>query len=530
MVKKIKKRKTKKRKASSFRGINPVILLVLDGYGLRSSKRHNAVLRANRPNLKMLWKTYPHTRLHAAGEWVGLPKRTMGNSETGHRHIGAGRKIEEAVVRIDRAIENGSFFKNKELAAAMETAKKNHSALHLMGLVSDGSVHSHINHLFALLKMAKRCNVKTVYVHCFLDGRDTPPRSAKKHIVRLQKKMRSLRTGEIVSLMGRFYAMDRDNRWNREHKAYDAMVNGKAAFYFDDPLSAIDAAYKRGESDEFIQPTIIRCGPHRATHLVNSRDAVVFFNFRSDRAREITRAFVDGRFNKFKRKKIIDLHFVCLTQYDRDIKVPAAFPPPTVTNTLGEVVSRNGLWQLRLAETEKYAHVTFFFNAGRDGPYQKEDRILIPSPKTRTYDHTPGMSAFQIARATCDAIKKKKYALIVVNFANADMVGHSGNELAAAKGIETVDRCIGMIVQMAQKKGYEVIVTADHGNAENMTEHWVTSHTTNDVPCIVVSQRKIALLQDANASLADVAPTILELMGLHKPKVMTGKTLIQIQE
>ncbi|MBI4738735.1 2,3-bisphosphoglycerate-independent phosphoglycerate mutase [Candidatus Woesearchaeota archaeon] len=519
-------KKTKRRKPS-FRGLRPVILLVIDGYGLRSSKIHNAILRANRPNLELLWKMHPHTRLHAAGEWVGLPKRTIGNSETGHMHIGAGRKIEEAIVRIDRAIRDGSFFKNKELAAAMKTVKKNRSALHLMGLVSNGRVHSHINHLFALLKMAKQYCVKTVYVHCFLDGRDTPPRSAKKHIAQLQKKIRSLGIGEIVSLMGRFYAMDRDNRWNREHKAYDAMVNGNAAFYFDDPQSAIDSAYRRGESDEFIQPTIIGCGQHPAAPLVNPHDAIIFFNFRSDRAREITRAFVEGRFKRFKRKKIIDLRFVCLTQYDSNIKAPAAFPPPRVANTLGEVISRNGLWQLRIAETEKYAHVTFFFNSGRDGPYSKEDRTLVPSPKVRTYDQKPGMSAFQIAHTARDAIKKRKYALIVVNFANADMVGHSGNESAAVKGIEAVDTCVGMIVQLAQKEEYDVIITADHGNAEDMTEQWITSHTTNDVPCIVVSHRKIALRQDSNASLADVAPTILELIGLHKPKVMTGKTLIE---
>lgn len=511
----------------TFQQVSPAVLIVLDGYGLRSSKHHNAVLAARKPNLDRLWKTFSHTRLHAAAEWVGLPKGTMGNSETGHMHIGAGRRIEEAAVRINRAIKDGWFFKNRELVAAMETANKNHSALHLMGLVSNGCVHSHINHLFALLKMAKQHTVKKVYVHCFLDGRDTPQKSAKKYVSQVRKKMKSLRTGEIVSLMGRFYAMDRDNRWNREHKAYDAIVNGKAAFYFDDPMKAIDAAYQRGETDEFIQPTIVQCESHQATHLVKAHDVVVFFNFRSDRAREITKAFIQGRFNRFKRRRIMDLRFVSLTQYDRKIPARVAFPPVLIKNTLGEVIARNGLRQLRLAETEKYAHVTFFFNGGKDGPYPWEDRLLIPSQKIKTYDHKPRMSAFRIARAAVRKISKGTYSFIMINFANPDMVGHSGNAEATKKGIEAVDECIGMIEREAQKHHYTMIITADHGNCEDMTAQWKTSHTKNDVPFILVTKKKIQLSKKKNGSLANVAPTILTVMGLPKPKEMTGTSLVR---
>jgi 2,3-bisphosphoglycerate-independent phosphoglycerate mutase len=505
----------------------PVVLIVLDGFGIRKSKLHNAVLEAKTPNLDFLFRRFPNTNLHASGEFVGLPKGTMGNSETGHMHLGAGRVIKEAVVRINDSIRDGSFYRDKVLLDAMRVTKKNHSSLHLMGLISDSSVHSHIDHLFALLKMAEKNGVKQVYIHCFLDGRDTPPRCAKRYISKIVKTAKKLKTGEIVSLIGRFYAMDRDNRWNREHKAYDAMVNGKANFFFDDPFKAVDAAYLRGESDEFVQPTLIRCGPHKDIHLVKPHDAVIFFNFRSDRAREITRAFVEGKFNKFKRRKIIDLHFVCLTQYDDRIRTPVAFKPHVIKDTLGEMISKKGLRQLRLAETEKYAHVTFFFNCGKDGPHPKEDRILIPSPKIKTYDHAPSMSAFKIAKTAVKNICSRRYSLVVINFANCDMVGHSGNERATIKGIAAVDRCVKIIVDSARKSGYSVVLTADHGNAEDMTEGHSTAHTTNDVPVLIIDDKVASIKTLESNGLYDVAPTILDIMGLPKPKDMTGKSMLK---
>jgi 2,3-bisphosphoglycerate-independent phosphoglycerate mutase len=506
--------------------IRPVVLIVLDGFGIRKSGVHNAIAKAKMPCMNRILERYPHTSLHASGEFVGLPKGTMGNSETGHMHLGGGRVIEEAVVRINKSVKDGSFYKDKVLLKAMRVAKENHSALHLMGLISDSSVHSHIDHLFALLRMAKRNKVKNVYIHCFLDGRDTPPRCAKKYLKKIIVFTRMLGVGEIVSLIGRFYAMDRDNRWNREHKAYDAMVNGKASFVFDDPFKAVDAAYARGEGDEFVQPTLIRCGQHKDIHLVKPHDSVVFFNFRSDRAREITRAFVEGKFNKFKRKRVMDLHFVCLTQYDDLIKAPVAFRPVEIKGTLGEVVSKRGLRQLRIAETEKYAHVTFFFNCGKDGPYPKEDRILIPSPKIKTYDHKPGMSAAKIAKTAADKIGSGRYSLVVINFANADMVGHSGDEKATVRGLEDVDRCVGQVVESALKCGYSVVITADHGNAEDMTSGHETAHTTNDVPLVIIDYRIKSVRRSSGSGLYDVAPTVLDIMGLLKPKDMTGRSLV----
>ena len=497
------------------------ILIILDGWGIRKSRDYNAVKLAKTPNFDRLWKANPHTTLFAAEQHVGLPPGFIGNSEVGHTHLGAGRRIPQELLKINAAIRDGSFFKNKVILQAMEKARKNDSALHLMGLVSDGGVHSHINHLFALLKLAKKKKVRKVYIHCFLDGRDVPPKSAMKYIKTVETECKRLKIGSIATLIGRYYAMDRDNRWNREHKAYDAMVNNKG-FVYPSAATAIKAAYNRGETDEFVKPSII-LSPHRKQkHYVKKDDSIIFFNFREDRARELTRAFVQGRFKKFKRKKIIRLHFVCLTQYDKAINAPVAFPPKVPNNTLGEVMWKNRIRQFRIAETEKYAHVTYFFNGGRDGPFPMEDRFLIPSPMVSTYDKTPAMSAYKVAAAAVKRLNSKKYPLIILNFANPDMVGHSGDLNATIKAIQAVDHCLGKVVDAARKNKYNVIVTADHGNAEEMSGRHKTSHTTNKVPFILISNKKYKIVERKNNSIAQMSPTILRLMGLKAPGVHAG--------
>ncbi len=494
-----------------------VLLLILDGWGWRKDKRENALARAHTPIFNALWKKYPHTQLKASGTAVGLPPGFMGNSEVGHLTLGAGRVVDSDFLRINRSLKDGSFFRNKALCSAMRQAGKHRQKLHLMGLLSDAGVHSHISHLFALLEMAKKENVQEVYVHAFLDGRDTPPKSAEKYLRQLQQKMRELGIGQLATMMGRFYAMDRDNRWNREHKAYDAMVNCKGRLR-DDPIAALREFYAQGESDEFIKPTIFlkKC-------VVDEDDSVIFFNFRSDRARELTRAFVWGEFNKFRRKKIMGLHFVCLTQYDSLVKVPVAFPPLIPKNTLGEVIAEAGLKQLRIAETEKWAHVTYFFNGLCECIFPQEKRIHIRSRLVTSYDKTPGMKVRQIA----DAILKNKghFDFFVANIANADMVGHSGNLKAAVQAVEAVDRQLGRLV-----RGFPgiMVITADHGNCEDMGGRWQTSHTLNKVPLILVDKNNGAgVTRLRNGGLADVAPTILELMGMKKPKEMRGRSLLR---
>ncbi len=490
-----------------------VLLLILDGWGYRKEKRGNALLQAKTPAFNRLWKQHPHTLLEASGNAVGLPEGFIGNSEVGHLTLGAGRVLDTDLVRINKAIKNGSFFKDQALLEAMRHSKKNKTKLHLMGLLSDAGVHAYINHLFALLKMAKRQGLKEVYLHAFLDGRDTPPKSAEKYLRQLQKKMKELKVGQLATMMGRFYAMDRDNRWGREHKAYECLVDCVGRKGITDPIKALRYAYAKGETDEFVKPTILtnKC-------IVEEHDSVIFFNFRSDRARELTRAFVWGKFKEFQRKKIIDLKFVSLTQYDSLVKIPVAFPPIVPKKTLGEVISDAGISQLRIAETEKWAHVTYFFNGLCECVFPHEKRIHVQSQKSvRTYDKRPEMKAKQITNAFLKNIKE--HGFFVVNFANADMVGHTGNLKAAVKAVEIMDREISRIVKTFPGI---IFITADHGNCEEMKGKYVTSHTTNKVPLIIVNgEGKLK-----KGGLADLAPTILKVMGIEKPKEMTGKCLL----
>lgn len=494
------------------------MLIILDGWGVRKSRSHNAIKLAKTPNFERYWQENPHTTLHASQQYVGLPRGFIGNSEVGHTHLGSGRLVHQELLKINNSIKDGSFFKNKVLVKAMDNARKGDGRLHLMGLLSDGGVHSHINHLFALLEMAKMHNVPRVYVHCFLDGRDKPPQSAPKYIRMLERKMKKLGVGSIATIMGRFYAMDRDNRWNREHKAYDAMANHKGRIYTS-AREAIGDAYSRGETDEFVKPSIILSKHMKVKHHVNPHDSIIFFNFREDRAREITRAFVQGKFRKFKRKKIMDLHFVTLTQYDKGIKTPVAFPPEIPPQVIGEVMWRNKIKQLRVAETEKFAHVTYFFNGGREGPFPGEDRVLIPSPRVTTYDKKPEMSAYKITEAVIPKLKQGKHDLVVLNFANADMVGHTGQLSPTVKAVNAVDECLGKVVEAARGYGYNVLITADHGNAEEMRGKYQTSHTMNKVPFIAITNKKYSVRQRRGDSIAQLAPTLLKLMGVKDPDV-----------
>lgn len=503
-----------------------LLLLILDGCGYRKEKKGNAIPQAKTPVLDRLWKENQHTLLHASGPAVGLPPGFMGNSEVGHLTMGAGRVVDSDLVRINNAINEGSFYKNKALLEAIHHCKKNNRKLHLLGLLSDAGVHSHIEHMFALLELAKQHGLTEVYVHAFLDGRDTPPKSAKKYIHQLQQKMKQLGIGTLATMMGRFYAMDRDNRWNREHKAYECMVDCVGRKGITDPLKALQYAYDHGETDEFVQSTILtnKC-------VVEEHDSVIFFNFRSDRARELTRAFVWGEFHQFRRKKLIDLKFVSLTQYDSLVKIPVAFLPLVLRNTLGEVIAKAGLKQLRIAETEKWAHVTYFFNGLCECIFPREHRIHVRSRLVTTYDKTPEMKVKQITAAL---LKNKNNAdFFLVNFANADMVGHSGNISQTIKAVEAVDKQIGKIVK--EFPGV-IIITADHGNAEDMTEKWQTSHTLNKVPLIIVDNivdkdkagmRGTGIHRLRNGGLADVASTILELMGIKKPKEMKEGSLLR---
>ncbi len=513
----------KTKKLNSKKDYSPVLLMILDGFGIRKSLFGNGVKLANMQFYKSLVKTRPFSKLYASEEYVGLPKHQIGNSEIGHMTIGSGRIIDTDLVHINKAINSGEFFKNKVLLDAMQKSKK--KRLHLMGLLSDGGVHSHINHLFALMKMAKKNNVERVFIHCFLDGRDVPPRSAKTYIKKLQKRIKRLKIGTIATLIGRFYAMDRDNRWNREHAAYDLLVNGNGRNFIDKPLEAIDFAYSNGESDEFVKPTLVD-----EKGLIKKDDVVIFFNFRSDRARELTRAFTTNRFKQFRRKKKLSINFVCLTMYDKNFKLPIAFEPRLPKNTLGEVVSKKGLKQLRIAETEKFAHVTFFFNGGNEVIYKNEKRIIIPSPKVLTYDLKPEMSAKEVTNKLIKELDKKQYDFIVLNFANPDMVGHTGSLKAVIKALESLDPLIKRIVDKILFYEGDVLIIADHGNCEKMIQkdgspH--TAHTTNRVPCILVSNKKeYSKIRLKDGSLKDVAPTILDLLNIKKPDEMTGSSLI----
>jgi len=501
------------------------MLMILDGFGINEKEDGNAIKLANTPNIDELMKKYPNTQIHTSGLEVGLPEGQMGNSEVGHTNIGAGRIVYQELTKITKSIEEGNFFTNQEFISAIENCKKNNSKLHIMGLISDGGVHSHIRHLFGLLEMAKRRDFEDVYIHCFLDGRDTLPASAEGYILDLEDKMQEKGIGKIASLSGRFYSMDRDKRWQRTQKTYDAMVYGKGK-EARNAISALEQSYQKEVFDEFVEPIVI-CNDEGPVAKIEENDSVVFFNFRPDRARELTRAIVDKDFNEFETKKM-NLNYVCFTQYDETIpNVKIAFKPEVLKNTFGEYISNKGLTQLRIAETEKYAHVTFFFNGGEEKQYIGEDRILVPSPKVETYDLKPEMSAIEVTDKVIEAINSKKYDCIILNYANPDMVGHTGNLSATIKAIETIDKCVGKVVQTVKNNNGVLLITADHGNAEQMLDYKTgepyTAHTVNPVPLILVGMDDAKL---SEGKLADLAPTMLQLMGLEKPEEMTGKSII----
>ena len=504
---------------------NLTMLMILDGYGINENPKANAIAMANTPVMDRLMKQNPNTIIKTSGLDVGLPEGQMGNSEVGHTNIGAGRIVYQELTRITKSIEDGDFFSIPELSAAIENCKKNNSKLHIMGLLSDGGVHSHNRHLYALLELAKRKGFEDVYVHCFLDGRDTPPASGESYIAELEQKMAEKGVGKIASISGRFYAMDRDKRWERLQKAYDALVNGvgeKAGT----AAKAIEESYQKEVFDEFVLPTLI-CNGDEPVATISKNDSVIFYNFRPDRAREITRALTDKDFDAFETKNL-DLFYVCFTNYDETIKnVHIAFKKEELKNTFGEIVSNNGLTQLRIAETEKYAHVTFFFNGGEEKQYKGEDRILVPSPKVETYDMKPEMSAYEVTDKLVEAILSKKYNVIILNYANSDMVGHTGNLDAAIKAVEAVDGCIGRVVEAVEKVGGVLLITADHGNSEQMIDYKTgephTAHTTNPVPLVLVGKE----VKLKPGRLADLAPTMLDIMDIKKPKEMTGESLIE---
>lgn len=501
------------------------MLMILDGFGENNNEKGNAVKLANTPNIDKLMKTCPTTDIYTSGLNVGLPEGQMGNSEVGHTNIGAGRIVYQELTRITKSIEDGDFFSVPEFVKAIENCKKNNSKLHIMGLLSDGGVHSHMRHLFALLELAKRKDFEDVYVHCFLDGRDTPPASAEGYIMQLEEKMKEKGIGKIATISGRFYSMDRDKRWQRIEKSYNAMVNGigeKAS----SAISAIESSYQKEVFDEFVEPTVI-CNGDTEVAKIEENDSVIFFNFRPDRAREITRTLVDKDFKEFETKDL-NLYFVCMTSYDETMpNVEVAFKKESLTNTFGEYISKHDLTQLRIAETEKYAHVTFFFNGGEEKQYEGEDRILIPSPKVETYDLKPEMSALEVTEKVIEAIESKKYDSIILNYANPDMVGHTGNLEAAIKAIETIDECLGRVLDAISKVEGIVLITADHGNSEQMIDYKTgephTAHTTNPVPLILVGMENVQLKE---GKLADLAPTMLDIMNLEKPEEMTGESLL----
>ena len=506
----------------------PTVLMILDGYGLNENKEANAVAEAKTPVMDKLMKEYPFVKGNASGMAVGLPEGQMGNSEVGHMNMGAGRIVYQELTRITKEIQDGDFFKNEAMLEAIENCKKNGSALHCFGLLSDGGVHSHNTHLYGVLEMAKRNGLENVYVHLFLDGRDTAPTSGKGFIEELLAKMDEIGVGKVASISGRYYAMDRDNRWDRVQKAYNAIVMGQGNTA-DSAIDAIDASYKEDVTDEFVVPTVIvENGEPVAT--LKENDSVIFYNFRPDRAREITRAFCDDDFKGFERVKRLDTTFVCFTEYDDTIQNKlVAFHKVLLHNTFGEYLAAHNMTQARIAETEKYAHVTFFFNGGVEEPNKGEDRILVKSPKVPTYDMQPEMSAPEVCEKLVEAIKSDKYDVIIINFANPDMVGHTGVEAAAIKAVETVDECVGKAVEAIKEVDGQLFICADHGNAEQLInyetgEPW-TAHTTNPVPFILVNADADMKLREGGA-LCDIAPTLIELMGMEQPKEMTGKSLI----
>lgn len=505
----------------------PLILIILDGFALRDEVHGNAVAQAKKPNFDRYWATYPHTTLQASGEAVGLPAGQMGNSEVGHLNIGAGRIVYQDLTRISKDIREGAFFRNETFLNAIAHVKRRGTALHLAGLVSDGGVHSYIEHLFALLELAKRENVERVYVHAFLDGRDVAPDSAVRYIEQLQAKIRELGVGQIATVQGRYYAMDRDRRWERTEKAYRAMVYGEGPRYRD-PLKAIRESYEKSVYDEFVMPTVIVDEAGEPVGLVKDGDAIIFFNFRPDRAIQLSQAFTNEDFRGFDRgpNRPKDLHFVSMTHFSETVNGFVAYKPTNLDNTFGEVLVQHGLTQLRIAETEKYPHVTYFFSGGREEKFPGETRILIDSPKVPTYDLKPEMSAYEVTDAVVKEIAAERHDVIILNFANPDMVGHSGKMAPTIKAVEAVDECLGRVVEAVLAKGGVAVITADHGNADWMIDERgnpVTSHSTNPVPFIVT---KPGLVLREGGILADIAPTLLHLLGLPQPKEMTGRSLI----
>jgi 2,3-bisphosphoglycerate-independent phosphoglycerate mutase len=503
--------------------LKPLALIIMDGYGISTEKKGNAVAGARKPNIDTLMRKYPNKTIAASGLAVGLPKGQMGNSEVGHLNLGAGRVVYQDYTRISLAVEENRLRENPVLIEVMDKAIANGKKQHFLGLLSDGGVHSHNTHLYALLEMAKERGLKDVYVHAVLDGRDVPPKSALAYFLELDSKMRTIGVGKVATTAGRYYTMDRDKRWDRVEQAYRAMTEGKG-YRAGTPEQAVTDGYDRGESDEFLKPTIVD-----QQGLIEDGDCIIFFNFRPDRSREITRAFVDPDFREFERANIT-VNFVCMTQYDATINAPVAYAPQNLDDTLGEIISRAGLKQLRIAETEKYAHVTYFFNGGKEKPNPGEDRVLIPSPKVATYDLQPEMSAYQVTDAVVERIRSGNYHLIVLNFANPDMVGHTGIFEAAVKAVETVDACVGRVVKEILSGGGAVLLIADHGNAEKMVDLATgqphTAHTTNPVPFVLIlDDGKEHKLREGGV-LADVAPTILDLMGIPVPRAMTGKSLM----
>ncbi len=505
----------------------PLALIVMDGLGLSNEEKGNAAAAADTPYLDELFEKYPNTTLGASGENVGLPEGQMGNSEVGHLNLGAGRIVYQDYTRINKAVEEETLKDNEVLKEAIDHVKENDSNLHLMGLLSDGGVHSHINHLFGLLRMAKKAEIENVYVHAILDGRDTPPKSGKKYIKELEDKMDKLGVGEIVTVSGRYYTMDRDNRWQRTERAYNAMVLGEGEEAID-ALTAVKNSYERGDNDEFVLPTVVN-----KEGTIKDCDSVIFYNFRADRARQITRALALEEFSEFERpnEHPEDLHYVCMTQYDKEFALPVAFPPNNIKNGLGEVLSKEGLKQLRIAETEKYAHVTFFFNGGVEEPNPGEKRKLIPSPQVDTYDLQPEMSAYKVTDTLLDKLENEDLDVIILNYANPDMVGHTGYFDAAVEAVETVDNCLQKLLPKIIKSGGQVLLTADHGNSEKMYDEDgepFTAHTTNRVPLLYIGGPEGRKIKEGK--LADIAPTMLDLLNIDKPEEMTGDSLILKEE
>lgn len=506
----------------------PIVLMILDGYGLNDEHRANAVYEGKTPVMDQLMTDYPFVKGQASGLAVGLPEGQMGNSEVGHLNMGAGRIVYQELTRITKSIKDGDFFDNAAFLQAVENCRKNNSDLHLFGLVSDGGVHSHNEHIYGLLELAKKHGLTNVYVHCFLDGRDTPPASGKDFVAQLEAKMKEIGVGQVASVMGRYYAMDRDNRWDRVKLAYDVLTKGEGESA-DSATGGIQASYDQGKNDEFVMPFAVK-KDGKPVAVIKDLDSVIFFNFRPDRAREISRAFCNDDFVGFERDKRLNLTFVCFTEYDETIpnKV-VAFHKESITHTFGEFLASNGKMQARIAETEKYAHVTFFFNGGLEEPNIGEERILVNSPKVATYDLQPEMSAPEVCDKLVEAIHSQKYDVIIINFANPDMVGHTGIESAAIKAIEVIDQCVGRTVEAIKKENGALFICADHGNAEQLIDYVTgdpfTAHTTNPVPFMLINADPSYKLREGGC-LADIAPTLIELMGLEQPKEMTGKSLL----